>query len=187
MKLAEVLSLNDKDLNEVIILSKLIPDEVPLLFNCKSFKLLKYKHVLNLKTLVQNNNIGIDLICTLAKYNKSNFKEKDLEKADAKNYFRTLNFIKKEFEELSKMEKSLETPTDVKLIQAGIGKLSQFNELNIIDTLAGGDILKWKKIINLTWLDVFNKLYKNKVEAEIKEALELQRDIEMKAKRKLKW
>jgi len=61
----------------------------------------------------------------------------------------------------------LSNPPDVDLVKAGVSELEQFSELNVIDNLAGGDILKWKKIKQLPYYMVFDKLHKNVVEARI--------------------
>lgn len=54
---------------------------------------------------------------------------------------------------------------------AKIDKLDVFKEVNTIDALAGGDILKWEKVVNLEYELVFVKLYKSKLEAEYQERL----------------
>jgi len=53
------------------------------------------------------------------------------------------------------------------LVKAGVSELDQFGELNVIDNLAGGDILKWKKVEKLPYYMVFDKLHKNAVETKI--------------------
>jgi hypothetical protein len=187
MRLIEVLALSEEEIKDVVILSKMIPKTVPLLFKTKEFKLLTFGQVLYFKNLISTHkSINTEFICKLAKDNGSDFSEKDLEKADAKNYFRTVNFIEDQFDIINSMQKRLETETDDKLINAGIEKLNVFGELNVIDVLAGGDILKWKKVLKLAWIDVYNKLYKNKIEQEIRDNLDLQREMETIAKNNIK-
>jgi|GEM_PF-1341386 len=76
-----------------------------------------------------------------------------------------------QLEAIYKLENDYLTQTpDMDLIKAGVSELDQFGELNIIDNLAGGDILKWKKIKKLPYHIIFDKLHKNVVEAKIQKA-----------------
>jgi len=61
----------------------------------------------------------------------------------------------------------LSSSPDRDLVKAGVSELDQFGELNVIDNLAGGDILKWKKVKKLPYYMVFDKLHKNAVETKI--------------------
>jgi len=77
-------------------------------------------------------------------------------------------WIKDELEAIYRLENQyLSSPPDADLVKAGVSELDQFGELNVIDHLAGGDILKWKKVKKLPYYTVFDKLHKSKVEAQI--------------------
>lgn len=67
--------------------------------------------------------------------------------------------------------KYLYTPPDSKLLQAGIRDLDILGDLNMVDTLANGDVLKWEEIRRLPYSTVFNKMLKNTIEARINKKL----------------
>lgn len=46
--------------------------------------------------------------------------------------------------------------------QAGIADFDRFGVFNTIDSLAGGDILKWGEVMKLVYNEVFLKLCMNK-------------------------
>ena len=64
-------------------------------------------------------------------------------------------------------EKALSSKPNQKLIDAGIERMNIFGELNIINTLANGDLLKYEAVKKLPYEDVFNKLLMDKIESEI--------------------
>ena len=68
-------------------------------------------------------------------------------------------------------EQYLFSPPDSKLLQAGIKELDVLEDYNLIDTLANGDILKWKKIRKMPYSEVFNKQLKNTIEGRINKRL----------------
>lgn len=83
-----------------------------------------------------------------------------------------LLWIKEQYERINKTEeKFLYSPPDAKLLQAGIRELDILEDYNLIDTLAQGDILKWKKIRKMPYSEVFNKQLKNTIEGRINKRL----------------
>jgi len=83
-----------------------------------------------------------------------------------------LLWIKEQYEKINKMEEQfLYSPPDAKLLQAGIRELDILEDYNLIDTLAHGDILKWKKIRKMPYSEVFNKQLKNTIEGRINKRL----------------
>lgn len=81
-------------------------------------------------------------------------------------------WIRDELELIEQLEtKYLSSPPDNKMISAGINELDQFGIINTIDILAGGDILKWRKVENLRYNVIFDKLYKNAIETRIQKNL----------------
>ncbi len=93
-------------------------------------------------------------------------------KGFARSFFGVVNFIENQFKYLGELEQKLDTETENDLIVAGIDDLNKFGDLNTIDALAGGDILKWQQVLELTYEDVYNKLLKTKTEEDIKKRLE---------------
>ena len=69
---------------------------------------------------------------------------------------------------ISELEQNyLVSPPDNDLLNAGIKDLDELGALNVIDSLAGGDLLKWEGIKALPYNIVFDKLRKNTLEAAI--------------------
>lgn len=54
-----------------------------------------------------------------------------------------------------------------KLEAAGIKDLGIFDELNVIDELAGGDPLKWEAIQGLPYKAIYTKLLRNKIKSRV--------------------
>ena len=93
-----------------------------------------------------------------------------LEKNNIKLLF--ILWVKKQYELINETEsKYLFNPPDMKLLQAGIRELDILGDINTIDALAEGDVLKWKEIESLPYETVFNKLLKNTIEARINKKL----------------
>ena len=94
---------------------------------------------------------------------------------DRINYNEILYFLfwaKDELVMISKLEQEyLSAEPDIDLIAAGINEMNQFGDLNTIDSLANGDILKWEEIKKLPYNKVFDKQYKSVVEARIQKKL----------------
>ena len=83
-----------------------------------------------------------------------------------------LLWIKEQYEKIGKMEEQyLYSPPDSKLLQAGIRELDILEDYNLIDALAQGDILKWKKIRKMPYSEVFNKQLKNTIESRVNKRL----------------
>jgi len=156
-------------------LAKLTPTELQLLFRTASRsnqlfgKAIKeliyypYKTVkIKLPKLLQNSELT--QIITLFFKDKGN----DIDKAKPSELFGFIVWIIDQLEAIYRLENDyLTQPPDMDLLNAGVSELNQFNELNVIDNLAGGDILKWKKIEKMPYHMVFDKLHKNAVETKI--------------------
>jgi len=179
MKVKDLLKYNEEELKEMLILSKLMPESVDAMFKIKSFTKLKYKQVLKLKGMAEETNaIDDTIIKYIASLNGYKIKERDIINSSVRNYFQTINQIELNFKQIKEYEMLLNAEVDGKLESAGVDELNQFGALNTIDSLAGGDLLKWKSVIKIEWWDVFNKLYKSKIENDIRKNLELQRQME---------
>lgn len=85
-------------------------------------------------------------------------------------FFGLINNIKNQLEVISKAESSslVSENTNVKWEQVnGSEKLKIFGVFNTLDSLAGGDILKWNQINELPYGEVFTKLLMNKINADL--------------------
>lgn len=60
----------------------------------------------------------------------------------------------------------LASDPDFDMLAAGIDKMNIFGELNTIDVLAGGDILKWDLVKSLPYKDIFDKQLKSLKESQ---------------------
>ena len=168
MQVKELNKYNVSELEEIIILSKKISKDKKGLFKMKPFKNLPYGKVLEIKKHITNGNtLNIELIQKLSEICNKKMSIFEINNSDVSQLFRTINEIEYNFEEIAKYEAMLSGSTDADLENAGISELNQFGDLNTIDTLAGGDMLKWDLILEKEWWDVFNKLLKDKIERDI--------------------
>lgn len=86
------------------------------------------------------------------------------------SYFPALNFIMNGIQYISDIEtKRLSAPENEDLVLAGIHKMRIYGDLNIINLLAGGDVLKWSEVEKLPYQHIFTKLCMDKDSAEIQE------------------
>jgi len=87
-------------------------------------------------------------------------------------------FILDELTMLGTLEQEyLSSPPDNDLLNAGVNELDELGVLNVVDSLAGGDVLKWDSIKALPYFMVFDKLRKNNLDAKIqKRYAAIQRD-----------
>lgn len=83
-----------------------------------------------------------------------------------------LLWLKEQYKQINELEEQyLYTPPEAKLLQAGIKELDILGDKNTIDSLAGGDVLKWDLVKQLPYSVVFDKLLKNTIESRINKRL----------------
>ena len=56
---------------------------------------------------------------------------------------------------------------DPKMVAAGVHELDILGDKNLIDMMAGGDVLKWDEVVKLPYSRVFDKQLKNVIDARI--------------------
>lgn len=79
-----------------------------------------------------------------------------------------LLWLKDEAEAIQQLEQThLSSTPDPDMEAAGVQELNQLGEINTIDSLAGGDILKWELVEQLPYHKVFDKLLKNLIENRV--------------------
>lgn len=140
--------------------NKVFSVELPMLIYF-SYRFVK----IDLPELLGSGNIEeiLNLIC----------KEKNIEYNQQSNITASelISFVlwlKDEVEIVQRLEQEhLSSQPDNDLIAAGIHELNELGEINVIDQLAGGDILKWELVEQLPYYKVFDKLKKNTVEAKV--------------------
>ncbi len=169
MKVKDLNKLTDTEVKEVVVMSKLTKEDTTL----KPFTSLKFGEVLELKGFARNglNDDLVSKVLEIANSEKGKAKRK-FDKWKLKKFFAVVNFIENQFKYLGELEQKLDTETENDLIVAGIDDLNKFGDLNTIDALAGGNILKWQQVLELPYEDVYNKLLKTKTEEDIKKRLE---------------
>lgn len=96
----------------------------------------------------------------------------DIENIKPNDALSFIFWLKDEMDAISKMEQmNLSSDPDPDLMAAGINEMSQFGDLNVIDQLAGGDVLKWEQIKQLPYHVIFDKQLKALTEARIEKKL----------------
>ncbi len=96
--------------------------------------------------------------------------QRELLKCDMRDFVHFVRFIEEELLKIAALETRLRAEDDeetIKLEAAGIQEMSIFEELNIVDELAGGDILKWRQIERLPYQEIYVKLLRNKTKNDI--------------------
>lgn len=103
---------------------------------------------------------------------KKNITFKRVKRAKNNEKFLFMLWVKEQYKKINDLEgQYLVSQPDIKLIQAGIRELDVLGDVNTIDSLAGGDILKWEAVRQMPYSEVFNKLLKNTIEARINKRL----------------
>ena len=81
-------------------------------------------------------------------------------------------WLKDELEKVYNLEKEyLSSTPDNDLLEAGVKDLDELGELNLIDSLAGGDILKWEAVKKLPYHMIFDKQRKTVLEGRVQKKL----------------
>lgn len=86
------------------------------------------------------------------------------------NFWGLVLSIKKQIEDINHMERVSLDSDQVNFRWEGVNggeRLAIFGIYNTLDTLSGGDILRYEKILDLPYSDVFTKMYMNRVKADI--------------------
>ena len=117
---------------------------------------------IDLPSLLNENNIDeiIKIICDI--------KNISVKKISDKEKISLTLWLIDELEAIGSLEQNyLSSQPEPELIASGIDELNVFGELNIIDSLAGGDILKWEQVKQLPYHSIFDKLRKDNIERKI--------------------
>lgn len=162
--------------NEVLNQLKAVDFEILMKYSKRSNKLFNielpmliyfsYRFVkIDLPELLSSGNIEeiLKLIC-----DEKNIEYNQQSNITASELISFVLWLKDEIEIVQRLEQEhLSSPPDNDMIAAGVHELNELGEINVIDQLAGGDILKWELIEQLPYYKVFDKLKKNTVEAKV--------------------
>lgn len=108
-----------------------------------------------------------ELILLLLKHKNVNSTIKDISKENHNELFSFILWVKDEVYLIHELESEyLSNEPDNDLVNAGIKDFDELGEINTIDNLAGGDILKWEQIKKLPYHQVFDKLRKQSIESK---------------------
>lgn len=98
---------------------------------------------------------------------KINIFENDIQHFDFNKCLSFVFWIIDDLKYWQEMEQAhLSGEPDIDMMLAGINELNIFGDLNTIDMMAGGDVLKWNEIKKLPYQTVFDKQLKSIKEAK---------------------
>lgn len=86
-------------------------------------------------------------------------------------FFGIVSSIKKQISTIGRAEQSSLSSSEVNLKWEAVGgaeKMAKFGIYNNLDSLSNGDILKYSKIMELEYSEIFTVLYKRKTENELR-------------------
>ncbi|TWP23125.1 hypothetical protein ETU10_08495 [Apibacter muscae] len=164
--------LNSIDQEDFMLIKQAIKRKNELLnTNCKPLKFTSFECVkINLVNYIKDAKY-LQVIQLILKENDNHTELDEIKKISNSDLLSFLFWIMDELEAINQVEKELfNTPPTSEELEAGINNFNQFGVINTIDALAGGDILKWEKIVKLSYFDVLNKLYKNQVTNNFQQA-----------------
>lgn len=96
----------------------------------------------------------------------------DVQRIDLKDAVSFILWLIDEMKSINELESQyLRSDPDIKMMQAGIQKLDKFGNLNTLDNLAKGDILKYDLIRNTPYNVIFDKQYMEVTKSEIEKKL----------------
>lgn len=96
-----------------------------------------------------------------------NIKRKTLARMRIVHFFGLFNFVLRELEKISNIERVLASESEPELVQAGISELERFGQLNPLDAIGKAYSRHPKEVETWAWDYCFSLLYKQKVEADI--------------------
>lgn len=132
-----------------------------------SFKFVK----LDLPDLIKNCNFE-ELAMRALKDRGVNVFHYEVDRMTVNEFMQFLCWIRDELSEIAKLEVTyLNSEPDMDLMMAGVDKLRQFGDMNVIDNLANGDVLKHEALWKLSYATIFDKQYKAIIENKIQESL----------------
>lgn len=100
----------------------------------------------------------------------------EIEQLDNHDKLMFVFWVNDQYQLIANLEQQyLSTPPDPKLVNAGIKDLDVLGDVNLIDSLAGGDILKWEAVRNLPYAMIFDKQLKTTIENRINKKLAKQK------------
>ena len=180
-KLSDFLRIEDSDIIEshMFILTALEPlkeidnpkysrwNRQPKKLSVKTVRDLKFFEVTNLRTSIGTGNIEDIFDCIKM---VTDLKEKHILKMRITQFYGVIASIREQLIEIGNIESAylISENQDPNLVAVQAQeRMSQFGQLNVINSLANDDILKWEKVEQLPYNSVFSKLLMDKIKNDI--------------------
>ena len=134
----------------------------------KSVKELSFGEVITIRNNCNQPSIYsiIDSIKIL-----TDLKDKEVINFTITQFYGIISYMKSELMDITNMENNELDDNSFNLYAEAVNarqRMGRFGDLNIIDSLAEGDILRWDAIQKLPYLTVFTKLVKQNIENKIR-------------------
>jgi len=133
---------------------------------------LKLKHVEHIKQSLYSNEDD-ELIKIVARV--QGLKLKEVFEIKIIEFFRIIASVKVQIDTIRKAEENRLSPAEINFkweAVEGDEKMSKFGIYNTLESLSGGDILKYKKIMNLPYSEVFTALLMKKTASDLQRKMD---------------
>lgn len=133
---------------------------------------MKLKHVEHIKQNLYANE-DAELIKIVARV--QGLKVKEVFDMEILTFFGVIASVKKQLDTISKAEDNRLSPSSINYKWEAVNgeeKMSVFGIYNTLENLADGDILKYKKIMNLPYSEVFTTLLMKKTLHDLQKAMD---------------
>lgn len=133
---------------------------------------MKLKHVEMIKEVLSSGN-DRDLIKVVSKVQKIS-KKKVLDIPIIK-FFRIVNSIRDQLKVIVTAEENALTPSDIDIKWEAVGgseRMAKFGIYNTLESLSGGDALKYEKYMNMEYAEIFTVLFMRKTAADIRHEMQ---------------
>jgi hypothetical protein len=143
----------------------------PVKTTCEIFH-MKLKHVEMIKENIDSGN-DEDLLKIVAKVQK--LERSEVVKMKIIEFFGILNSIREQLKVIVAAEENSLTPSQIdfkwEAVQ-GSERMAKFGIYNTLESLSGGDALKYKKYMNMNYSEIFTVLYMRKTTADLRQEME---------------
>lgn len=167
-KLKEFLNQDPELIQEyLVVLNYLKPVET-----VKEVFHMKLKHVEHIKQNLYSNE-DAELIKIVARV--QGLKIEEVFDMEILTFFGVVASVKIQIDNISKAEDNRLSPSSINYkweAVNGEARMSIFGIYNTLETLASGDILKYKKIMKIPYSEVFTKLLMNKTSSELQKEMD---------------
>jgi hypothetical protein len=129
---------------------------------------LSYREVKEIIPDMFENGKYEEVLWLAVKHCKKNITFTKVKRANNYDKIKFLFWIQDQFKMIAKLEEQyIHLPPEADQVAAGINELDEMGNVNLIDALADGDILKWELIKDLPYEKIFDKQRKTTIETKI--------------------